>query len=193
MASNRLVSIVNLIYFLTITLTSIRRSWSSLRTGIQSVSGATLGVRTEADPTQIIGAMQSWKYESIFAEFITEEDMVSTSFRTHRRKPSINPTERATLLHQTVQALQRAQMALMGNEVELHWLNQLIAYVQRLQSLNPAQSPEEQFSQMYYLRKWLLWVPVSLLQRRGGSAATMITLGYFYSTALALEPLFPDL
>jgi hypothetical protein len=137
--------------------------------------------------------MQSWKYESIFAEFITDEDMVATSFRTHRRKPSINPTERATLLHQTVQALQRAQMALIGNEVELHWLNQLITYVQRLQSLNPAQSAEEQFSQMYYLRKWLLWVPVSLLQRRGGSVATMITLAYFYSTALSLEPLFPDL
>lgn len=137
--------------------------------------------------------MQSLKYESLFAEFITDEDLVATSFRTHRRKPSINPTERATLLHQTVQALQRAQIALMGNEMELHWLNQLITYVQRLQSLNPAQSAEEQFSQMYYLRKWLFWVPVTLLQQRGGSGATMITLAYFYSTALALEPLFPDL
>jgi hypothetical protein len=137
--------------------------------------------------------MQSWKYESLFAEFIADEDLIATSFRTHRRKPSINPTERASLLHQTVQALQRAQMALIGNELELHWMNQLITYVQRLQSLNPAQSAEEQFSQLYYLRKWLFWAPVSLLQRSGGQGATMMTLAYLYSTALALEPLFPDL
>ena len=80
-----------------------------------------------------------------------------------------------------------------GNEVELHWLNQLITYVQRLQSLGVAATPEEQFSQMYYLRKWLFWVPISLLQRRSSQGATMVTLAYFYSTALALEPLFPDL
>ena len=137
--------------------------------------------------------MQSWKYESLFAEYITDEDLVATCFRTHRRKPSINPTERATLLHQTVQALQRAQIALIGNDVELHWLNQLITYVQRLQSQNPAQNAEEQFSQMYYLRKWLFWVPISLLQQRGTSGATLVTLAHFYSVALALEPLFPDL
>lgn len=137
--------------------------------------------------------MQAWKYQSIFAEFIADEDVVATSFRSHRRKPSINPTERATLLHQTVQALQNAQMTLIGNELELHWLNQLITYIQRLQSLNPAQNAEEQFNQYYYLRKWLFWIPVSLLQRRGGQSATMITLAYLYSTSLALEPLFPDL
>lgn len=175
-------------------LTINRRSWSSLRAGIQSVSTTVeKGLNSYSFRSQVLGTMHSWKYESIFAEFITVEDLVATSFRTHRRKPSINPTERAALLHQTVQALQRAQMALVGNEVELHWLNQLITYVQRLQSLNPAQSPEEQFSQMYYLRKWLFWVPISLLQQRGSSGATMITLAYFYSTALALEPLFPDL
>ena len=137
--------------------------------------------------------MQSWKYESIFAEFIAEEDLVGNSFRTHRRRPSVNPTERSAILHRTVQALQRAQMALAGHDMELHWMNQLITYVQRLQSLNPAQTPEEQFSQLYYLRKWLFWVPVSLLQQQGGQGPAMLTLAHFYSAALTLEPLFPDL
>lgn len=137
--------------------------------------------------------MQSWKHESLFAEFITEEDLVANAFRNHRRRPSVNPTERAAVLHRTVQALQRVQMALVGHELELHWLNQLITYVQRLQSLNPPQTPEEQFSQLYYLRKWLFWVPVSLLQRPGGQGPAMLTLAHFYATSLTLEPLFPDL
>ena len=43
------------------------------------------------------------------------------------------------------------------------------------------------------MRKWLFWVPVSLLQRQGGKGPAMLTLGHFYGTALTLEPLFPDL
>lgn len=137
--------------------------------------------------------MHSWKYESLFAEYIAEEDLVATALRTHRRQPSINPAERATVLQNTTLALQRLQMSLRGQELELHWINQLLTYVHRLQTLTPPKTAEEQFSQLYYLRKWLFWVPISLLQRRGGQGPAMLTLSYFYATALALEPLFPDL
>ena len=137
--------------------------------------------------------MQTYKYESIFTELIAEEELVSNSFRTHRRRASVNPTERSTILHRTLQGLQRAQMALAGHEQELHWLNQLMTYVQRLQSMNPAQTAEEQFSQLYYLRKWLFWVPTTLLQRQGGQGPAMLSLAHFYATALLLDPLFPDL
>lgn len=137
--------------------------------------------------------MQSWKHESLFAEYIAEEDLVGSAFRSHRRQPSINPSERATILQNTLAALQRLQMALGGSELELHWVNQLTTYVQRLQTLDPARAAEEQFSQLYYLRKWLFWVPVSLLQRRGGQGPALLTLAYFYATALTVEPLFPDL
>ena len=172
----------------------LRRNWSSLRAGIQSVSDLCNYSQDENSlKPQVLTLMQSWKYESIFAEFITEEDLVGTSFRTHRRRPSVNPTERGAILHQTAQALQRVQIALVGHELELHWLNQIITYIQRLQSLNPPQTAEEQFSQLYYLRKWLFWVPVSLLQRPAGQGPAMLTLAHFYATALILEPLFPDL
>jgi len=39
----------------------------------------------------------------------------------------------------------------------------------------------------------LFWIPVSLLRRQGGQGPAMLTLAHFYATALALEPLFPDL
>ena len=137
--------------------------------------------------------MQSWKHESLFAEYIEEEDLVASAHRTHRRQPSINPTERATVLQNTVSSLQRLQSGLGGQDLELHWVGQLLAYVQRLQNIPAAKSAEEQFSHLYYLRKWLFWVPISLLQRRGGQGPAMLTLSYFYATALTLESLFPDL
>ena len=137
--------------------------------------------------------MQSWKHESLLTEYITEEDLVASSFRTHRRRASVNPFERSGILQRTVQSLQRLQMALAGHELELSWVTQLLTYVQRLQSLNPPQTAEEQFSQLYHLRKWLFWVPISLLQRQDGQGPALLTLSHFYATALTLEPLFPDL
>jgi hypothetical protein len=77
--------------------------------------------------------------------------------------------------------------------MEAYWVDQLLSYLQRLQATPPAQSPEEQFTQSYMLRKWLFWVPVSLLQRQGGKGPAMLTLAHFYAAALTLEPLFPDL
>lgn len=137
--------------------------------------------------------MQSWAHDSIFAEWLAEEDLVATSFRAHRRQSSVDSRERNTILQRAAHALQRAQVALAGQDTELHWIGQLLTYVQRLQGIGPARTPDEQFSQIYYLRKWIFWVPVALLQRAQGQGPAMLTLAQFYATALALEPLFPDL
>ncbi|EMC92251.1 hypothetical protein BAUCODRAFT_78015 [Baudoinia panamericana UAMH 10762] len=153
------------------------RSWSSLRAGIQSV----------------IAAMQSWKHDSVFAEYVIEEDAPTNPFHTHRRRSSVSPVERSALLENAAYALQRLQLGLAGAQMELHWTTQLVHYVQQLQTLPSAQTPEEQFNHFYQLRKWLFWVPVLLLQREGGQGPAMLTIAHFYATALAIDPLFPDL
>jgi len=151
------------------------RSWSSLRAGIQSV----------------LGAMQAWKHESIFAEYISQEDLLVGSQSPVRTMP--DPAERYRVLSDTVQALHRLQSTLVGHEAESYWIGQLCEYVQRLQTSNPPQTVDDQFSHVYLLRKWLFWVPVLLLQRQGGQGPAMLTLAHFYATALTLEPLYPDL
>ena len=137
--------------------------------------------------------MQSWRHESLFAEFIAEEDLVAASIRTPRRPSSAKPNERAAILQSAIQSLQRLQLTLVGHEHESSWVGQILAYLYRLQTSAPAQTPEEQFSHLYMLRKWLFWVPVSLLQRPEGKGPAMLTLSHLYATALSLEPLFPDL
>lgn len=143
---------------------------------------------------QVLTTMQSWKHESVFAEYIAEEDLFAASFQSHRRRQSVSSAERNVVLQNTIHALQRLRLALAGHENELRRTSELLEYIQRLQSIDPPESPEEQFNHLYYLRKWLFWVPVSLLQRPGGgSGPAFMTIAHFYSTALDLEPLFPDL
>ncbi|KAK0930417.1 hypothetical protein LTR29_016750 [Friedmanniomyces endolithicus] len=153
------------------------RSWSSLRAGIQSV----------------LAAMQSWKHESLFVEYIAQEDLLTAAFRLRRRSSSVDPTKKGAILQNAAFAMQTLRATLVGHELELHYINQLLVYVQQLQGLGPIQTPEQQFNHLYQLRKWLFWVPISLLQRPGGQGPAMLTLAHFYAVALTLEPLFPDL
>jgi hypothetical protein len=153
------------------------QSWSSLRTGIQSV----------------LMRMQSWTHESIFAEFITEEGVFEGHNDVSLQLAPLSLAERSHTLQTLLSALQRLQTFFVDNEAELHWTSQLFTYIESLQSSTPAQTPEEQFSHLYLLRKWLFWVPALLLQRPSGQGPAMLTLAYFYSAALVLEPLFPAL
>ncbi|KAF2162171.1 hypothetical protein M409DRAFT_27551 [Zasmidium cellare ATCC 36951] len=152
------------------------RSWSSLRAGIQSV----------------LTAMQSWKHESIFAEYINEEDLIIGPYGATRQATLPEAGERHSILSTAIQSLQQLQRFLGGHESEAYWIGQVLQYIQRLQASAPAQTPDEQFSHLYLLRKWLFWVPVLLLQRQGGQGPAMLTLAHLYATALALEPVYPD-
>lgn len=172
-----------------------RRSWSSLRAGIQSVSVLCLATRRlrAADALKIMFTMRSWKHESIFAEYVTEEDMANPAARVPRRRPSVSSSDRAAAFQSTLYYLQRLQTALYGHDLELSWLNQLFAYVQHLQTSRLAETPDEEFGLLYQMRKWLFWVPVQLLQQQGGQGPALLTLAHFYAVGLTLEPLFPQL
>lgn len=136
--------------------------------------------------------MQSWKHESIFAEYINEEDLTMNPYGSTRQAALPEPSERHAILATSIQSLQQLQRFLGGHESEGYWIGQLLQYVQRLQASAPAQTPDEQFSHLYLLRKWLFWVPVLLLQRQGGQGPAMLTLAHLYATSIALEPLYPD-
>lgn len=143
---------------------------------------------------QVTSTMRSSKYDSILAEYITEEDVFAESFQQHQRRPSVSPAERNAILQNTIHELQKLRLALAGNTKELARTNELLEYVQRLQGTDPPASQEEQFNHMYYLRKWAFWVPPALLQQQGGiQGPVLATIAHYYSTIIELEPLFPDL
>ncbi|EOA85255.1 hypothetical protein ACJQWK_06942 [Exserohilum turcicum] len=155
------------------------RGWASLVTGTKTV----------------IQSMQPWRHESLFADYIAEHtpmpnrhfmNPISTMVSQEARREHMNA------LADIHASLQRLQPYLVRNEQESKWVDQLKGYLDRLRSSSQPQSPEEQFNQLYALRKWLFWVPISLLAAKRGDVTVLVILAHFYATALALEPMFPD-
>ena len=139
--------------------------------------------------------MQQWKQESIFADYITSQGLISHQISSHTSGTTVTAETRQQHLItlQSLQAaLQRLQPYLTGHDEMASWIQQLQSYIQRLQSASPAQTAEQQFSYLYVLRKWLFWVPIALLGSQRRDFSVLLVLAYFYTTALALEPLFPD-
>lgn len=152
------------------------RSWSSLEAGIQSVCAA----------------MDSWKHESLYSDFITNTvSQTAAASRYRAYMPTVQ--ERLTILQDITTPLQQLLALLGAQPLERSWVEQLLNYISRLQACEPAVTPEEQFSHSYVLRKWLYWVPVQLLRAQTGEGPAMLVVAHLYATALALTPLFPDI
>ena len=155
------------------------RGWASLVTGTKTV----------------IQSMQPWRHESLFADYITEHSPMPNR---HIMNPVSTPvsqearTQQLNTLTDIHNSLSHMQPYLSPNDQETKWVDQLKGYLDRLRASNQAQTPEEQFNQLYALRKWLLWVPISLLSAKRGDVNVLCVLAYFYATALALEPMFVD-
>jgi hypothetical protein len=145
---------------------------------------------------KVIQAMQPWRHESMFADYIAEHSPMPNKSFMHGLSSPISQAARDEHLRtlSTIQAsLQRLQPYLNRHDQEYKWSDQLRGYIDRLKASNPAQTAEEQFGQLYALRKWLFWVPISLLAAKRGDVTVMVVLAHFYATAVALEPMFRDI
>ncbi|GAB7355101.1 hypothetical protein MBLNU459_g5682t1 [Dothideomycetes sp. NU459] len=148
------------------------RTWSSLEAGIRTVTNA----------------MDGWRHESLFAEYI-----VPFLKPVHEARPHVSHQERHSILSTVISSLDRLRPFLVGHDTESYWVDQLLSYVQSLIRSHPAQTVVDQFDQLYKLRKWILFVPSLLLEQPVVSGPVTLVLAHLYATALALEPLFPDL
>lgn len=80
----------------------------------------------------------------------------------------------------------------LGDRREAHNVDRFADYVSRLAGIAPADTPEEQFSHLYALRKWLFWIPPTVLKNPHHDGLSLVFLANMYAMALAFEPLFPD-
>ncbi|KAI9834010.1 MAG: hypothetical protein M1826_005915 [Phylliscum demangeonii] len=157
------------------------RGWSSLMHGTSTV----------------IDAMQSWKLESHFADFMDEQP-------TFPRAPSsplpLDPLRPREARQEDLNALQHAHRALRtlegyvaGKDEESKRLTELISFVRSLRSFLPVTSAAQQFELLQPLRAWLFWLPISFLQRPTRDASVLLVLAHFYAVALALGPVFTEI
>ena len=175
-----------------------RRGWASLVTGTKTVGDTTSSTIQVANRMQVIQAMQAWRHESLFADYIAEHTpMPNRNFMNTIASPISSDARREhlTILGEIQSSLQRLHpyLSLSRHEQESKWVEQLRGYIDRLRTSGAAQTAEDQFGQLYALRKWLFWVPISLLAAKRTDATVLVVLAHFYAAALALEPMFPDI
>lgn len=141
---------------------------------------------------QILNALQNWRTESTLSDLISQQSTLLQ--HTFANDSSLVSTEarqdQLRTLSRVQDILQRLQPYLTTCEQESRWIDQLSGYIQRLINSDPPPTSEDQFRQLYALRKWLFWVPVTLLSSRKGDIFTLLVLSHFYAVALTLEPLF---
>ena len=134
----------------------------------------------------------------MFADYIAEQTPSPGKSFVNQNYSPISPEarrEHLNILSDIQSSLVRLQpyLSLTRHEQEGKWVEQLRNYIERLRASGAAQTTEEQFEQLYALRKWLFWVPISLLAAKHRDATVMVVLAHFYATALALEPIFPEI
>ncbi|EHK49673.1 uncharacterized protein TrAtP1_010922 [Trichoderma atroviride] len=155
------------------------RSWTQLMQGTSTV----------------IDAMEPWKHESEFTDFIAESSTFPTA------PPSPDPEHRPTQPRKDdIEAYQRTLEQVIKVEAHLkHYkedttqMQHLISFLKGSRKISPTLSIAQQFERLQPLRTWLFWVPVGYLQSHQASANSLVAIAHLYTVALLMERLFPEI
>jgi hypothetical protein len=139
--------------------------------------------------------MQPWKNESQFGDFIAEQ----STFPTAPPSPAPGGKKLSNPRKQDLESLQRAYAQLQKVEAHLKENNEDVKAIQQLMTLirgvrkvSPSHTAAQRFEMLNPLRAWLFWLPVMFLQQTRGSPSALIILAHYYTIALVVEPLFPE-
>lgn len=139
--------------------------------------------------------MEPWKHESQFGDFIAE----SSTFPTAPASPSPDHTP-SQPRKEDLDAFQHAMHQL--HKLEAHFklhhednksIQQLISFLKGSKKVFPSLSVSQQFERLRPLRTWLFWLPVMYLQQTGGSPNALVLIAHYYTVALLMERLFPEI
>jgi hypothetical protein len=139
--------------------------------------------------------MQPWKNESQFGDFIAEQ----STFPTAPPSPAPGSKKLSNPRKQDLDALQRAYVQLQRVETHLkehaedfNAIQQLMSFVRGVRKVSPSHTAAQRFEMLNPLRAWLFWLPVIFLQQTRGSPSALVILAHYYTVALVVEPLFPE-
>ncbi|KAL7765433.1 hypothetical protein ACKLNR_003349 [Fusarium oxysporum f. sp. zingiberi] len=155
------------------------RSWTQLMQGTSSV----------------IDAMDPWKHESQFGDFIAESSTFPTAppspGKDHR--PSQPRPEDLEAYQRTLEQIQKVEAHLKYHKEDTTQIQHLIGFLRGSRKISPTLSIAQQFERLQPLRKWLFWMPVGYLQNYHGSPNSLVIIAYLYTVALLMERLFPEI
>lgn len=166
--------------------------------GTSSVSSTTVAKTDLSFPnfrTQVIEAMEPWKHESQFGDFIAESSTFPTAppSPSPDHKPSQPRQEDLDAYTKTMQQLQRVESHLKSIKGDVKSIQQLMTFLKGARKVSPTLSVSQQFERLRPLRTWLFWLPVLFLKQTGGSPSALVIIAHYYTVALLMERLFPEI
>ena len=143
----------------------------------------------------VIVAMDAWKHESQFGDFIAERNTFPTAppSPSPDHRPSQPRKEDLDALHKIIQQLQKVETFLKQNGENTKKFGQLITFVKGARKISHTMPVNEQFDRLQPLRQWLFYLPVMYLQETGGSSSALVIIAHLYTVALMMERLFPEI
>jgi hypothetical protein len=143
----------------------------------------------------VIDAMQPWKNESQFGDFIAEQSTFPTAPPSPApgSKKLSNPRKQdLDSLQRVYGQLQKVEAHLKENNEESKAIQQLMSFVRGVRKVSPSHTAAQRFEMLNPLRAWLFWLPVMYLQQTRGSPSALVILAHYYTVALVVEPMFPE-
>lgn len=145
---------------------------------------------------QVIDAMQPWKCDSQFGDFIAEKCTFPTALPSpipgemnfQPQKKDLDSLEQAYVQLQKVERYFEE-----GEQTFKDAIQQLRLFIQRVREVSPHHTAAQRFEMLDPLRAWLFWRPVMLLKQFRASPSALMTVAYYYTIALVVEPLFPEI
>ena len=136
--------------------------------------------------------MQPWKEESRFLSFIDEHLTLPSPQVSSLAPATAYNSEDSPILGRAYEAIVRIHPFIISIEDGSRRAEELMAFLQDLRGVH-APTSEQLFEVLQPLRAWLFWLPTAMLESSQSDTLTMALLAQFYSTALAVDSLFPVL
>ncbi|PHH61384.1 hypothetical protein CDD81_409 [Ophiocordyceps australis] len=143
----------------------------------------------------VIDAMELWKGESLFGDFIAESSTFASaphSPSSDQRRSQPSPAD-LEAYQATLSQVQKLETHLKRNRDETGQVQQLIAFLKGSRKLSPSLSIAARYERLQPLRTLLFWMPVGHLQTHRDSPNALVTIAHLYSAALVMERLFPEI
>ncbi len=141
--------------------------------------------------------MRPWAHESELAKYLDTQRSIARA-RTPSTPtfpntiPSV-PREDLHRLEEIATALHNLKLRLSNSEELADYAGRILDYVNQLRQDFPIPTPENAFTRLQPLRDFIFWLPPAVLHVGETDLAALTLLSHLYATALALEPVFPEI
>lgn len=139
--------------------------------------------------------MEPWKHESQFGDFIAESSTFPTAppSPSPDHKPNQPRKEDLEAFQRTINQLAKVEAHLKQNKEDTKLIQQLTSFMKGARKITPIQSISDQFDRLQPLRTWLFWLPVMCLKQNGVSPSALVVISHYYTAAILMERLFPEI